>query len=134
MLAVLTTFSAGWLIPFLFGAEYLLSVEVLLVHIWAAILVFMRALLSKWLIAESLLKISFLSQVSGAIANIILNYFLIPMMGPVGAAYATVVSYAVASYAILFLRKETRPMALVVTRSLILPYRLLIARGRLYSS
>jgi O-antigen/teichoic acid export membrane protein len=134
VLAVLTTFSAGWLVPFLFGMEYLLSVEVLLVHIWAAILVFMRTLLSKWLIAENLLKISLLSQVSGAIANIILNYFLIPMMGPVGAAYATVASYAVASYAILFLRKETRPMALVVTRSLILPYRLLIARGRLYSS
>ncbi len=134
MLAVLTTFASGWLIPFFFGAEYLLSVEVLLVHIWAAILVFMRALLSKWLIAESLLKISFLSQVSGAIANIILNWFLIPVMGPVGAAYATVVSYAIASYAILFLRKETQPMALVVTRSLVLPYRLLISRGRLYSS
>jgi Na+-driven multidrug efflux pump len=83
----------------------------------------MRALLSKWLIMEHLLKYSLVTQASGAILNIILNLFLIPKFQGVGAAYATLVSYAAASYFALFLSKDTRPMAYVMTRSFYFPLR-----------
>ena len=131
-IALAVSASAQWLVPWLFGEAYTECVPILLVHIWAAVLVFMRALLSKWLITEDLLRLSLLSQASGAITNILLNLFLIPRYGALGAAYATVISYLVAGYGILFLHKQLRPMAMVVSRSLILPFRLIRSGRMLY--
>lgn len=130
--ALAVSVSAGWLLPFMFGPAYEASIPVLVIHVWVGLFVFMRALLSKWFIAENLLKLSMLSQVLGALVNVALNVWLIPLYGPVGAAYATVVSYGVAGYLVLFLHRDLWPMALVVTRSILLPYRLLCKGRSLY--
>jgi len=116
----------------LFGEAYAASAPILIVHIWAGIFVFTRALLSKWFIIENLLKLSLLSQVSGALLNIILNLKLIPLYGAMGAAYATVLSYAVAGYFVLFCHRDLWPMASIVTKSLFLPLRVLQKGRRLY--
>lgn len=124
--------AASWLVPTMFGDAYADAVPVLVVHVWAAILVFMRMLLSKWLIAENLLPLSLLSQLSGAVTNVILNLWWIPHYGALGAAYATLVSYAVSGYAVLFLHQDLRPMAMVVSRSMLLPFRLARLGRNLY--
>ena len=108
------------------------STPVLVVHIWVGIFVFMRALLSKWLITENLLKLSMVSQILGAIVNIALNLKLIPLFGPLGAAYATIISYAVAGYIVLFLHRDLWPMAKVVSKSIVLPVRLMVHGRHLY--
>jgi O-antigen/teichoic acid export membrane protein len=89
--------------------------------------------MSKWLLVENLLKLSLLSQALGAITNVFLNMLLIPRYGPIGAAYATVISYAVAGYGVLFFHRDLWPMAMVVTRSIFLPYRLATKGSGLYS-
>jgi len=94
------------------------------IHIWAGLFVFMRALVSKWLIAEHLLKFSLLSHGLGALVNIVGNYLLIPSFGGLGAAYATVLSYAIASYVTFWLHPITFPIAKIMTRSLLLPFTL----------
>lgn len=129
VVVAIVSYCATWLLPLLFGAAYEGAVPVLVVHIWAGLFVFMRTLLSKWFIAENLLKLSMASQVLGALVNILLNLKLIPLYGAVGAAYATVISLAVAGYVVLFLHPKLWPMALVVTRSFLLPLRLL-RKGR----
>jgi PST family polysaccharide transporter len=126
--------TASWGIEKLFGITYAEAASVLIVHTWVGIFVFMRVLLSKWFITENLLKLSMFSQVLGALANIFLNVQLIPLYGPIGAAYATVISFSVAGYLVLFLHRDLWPMALVVTRSLLLPLRLLQKGRNLYSS
>ncbi len=130
--AIFVTFSADWFIPILFGYDYTDSIPVLLIHIWAAIFVFMRSLLSKWLIVENLMAISLLSQLLGAVANIVLNLLLIPEFGAVGAAYATVLSYFSAGYLVLFLHRSLWPMALITSKSLMLPCRLLMHGRKIY--
>ena len=132
-IAVLVSLLANWLI-LLFGEAYIDSVPILVAHIWAGIFVFTRALLSKWLITENLLRLSMLTQVLGAAVNVILNIQLIPLYGPVGAAYATVVSYAVAGYLVLFLHRDLWPMAIVVTKSVLLPVRFIQKGRRLYNA
>ena len=122
--AVVVSLSAGWFLPLLFGEAYSQAVPVLVVHVWAGVFVFMRALLSKWLITENLLKLSMMSQVLGAVFNVALNMQLIPLYGPLGAAYATVISYVVSGYLVLFFHRDLWPMAMVVTRSILLPIRL----------
>jgi PST family polysaccharide transporter len=129
VVALIVSFCASWLVPILFGAAYEGAIPILVVHIWAGLFVFMRTLLSKWFIAENLLKLSMVSQVLGALVNVLLNLKLIPLYGSIGAAYATVISFAVAGYAALFLHRDLWPMALVVSRSFLLPLRLL-RKGR----
>ncbi|MCU7841482.1 MAG: flippase [Candidatus Thiodiazotropha sp. (ex Troendleina suluensis)] len=124
VVAILVTFFGEFIISILFGSDYLASIPILIIHIWASIFVFMRALLSKWLIAEEILHFSLLSHGIGAVVNVVLNLILIPVYMGIGAATASVVSYAVASYFCLFLYPKTRVMAKIMTKSIILPVRL----------
>ena len=131
--AVFVSLSASWFLPLLFGNAYSEAIPVLVVHVWAGVFVFMRTLLSKWLITENQLKLSMVSQVLGALINVVLNMHLIPLYGPLGAAYATVISHAVSGYVVLFCHRDLWPMAMLVTRSILLPVRVMRKGFDLYS-
>lgn len=132
IVAVTILFVGEHIVILLFTDSYRESAPILVVHIWAGVFIFMRALLSKWLIAENLLRFSLVSQLAGAVINVFANWFLIPEYGALGAAYATVVSYAVASYLILFIHSKTWSMAKINSLSLLLPFRLLRHGKNLY--
>lgn len=124
LIAITITISAPFLLPLLFGESYLGSIAIIQIHIWAGLFISMRALLSKWIITEELLYFSLVSQLLGAFANIAINYHLIPETGAMGAAKATVISYAISSYLCLFLNKKTLPIAKIMTLSLLSPLRI----------
>ena len=126
LVAIPTTLLAKPVIILLFGEEYQAAGIVLSIHIWAGVFIFMRTLLSKWLINENLLKFSLITQITGAMFNVLLNFWLIPLYGAIGAAVATVISYASASYFALFFHKSTLPMAKVMSKSFLLPIRLVV--------
>ena len=125
VLAIFITIFSEQIIHVLYGNGYEKSSVILSIHIWAGCFVFMRALLSKWLIAEDLLRFSLLSHGLGAVVNVVLNYWMIQEWQGVGAALATVISYAIASYFTLFIYKPTREMAYVMTKSIFLPARIM---------
>ena len=123
-LAFSVTFSAKFWIRVFYGEAYEPSAVILQIHIWAGVFIFLRTVLSKWLIAEDKYWFSLLSQVSGAVSNIVLNYFLIPIYGEIGAAIATIISYSITSFFILALFKETRNMFFIFLRSMFFPVRM----------
>ncbi|MGI0480997.1 flippase [Geminocystis sp. CENA526] len=125
-LSIAMTFLSSPLINSLYGQYYQNSAIILSIHIWASIFIFMRALLSKWLIAEDLYIFSFVTHSSGAIVNLILNLFLIPSFGGIGAAIATVISYSVASYVSLFFHPRTIISGKMMTIALLSPIRYII--------
>tara|TARA_R110002020_G_scaffold122487_7_gene278035 strand:- start:46407 stop:47657 length:1251 start_codon:yes stop_codon:yes gene_type:complete len=125
-LALIITFTAPFIINFLYGHEYASSILILQIHIWAAIFIFLRTVLSKWLIAEDKYKFSLISQLSGAIVNVILNWLLIPKYGGAGAAIATIISYSVMSFFVLILFRDTRVILIIFVKSILSPFRLLI--------
>ncbi len=124
LLALVVYWLAESVIEVLFGEAYLGSVVILQLHIWAGLFVFMRALVSKWLLSENLLKFSLVSHGLGAVINVLLNMWLIPIYGGVGAAFATVISYFVASYLAFLISPKTRDIAKVMSLSLSLPFTL----------
>jgi len=93
------------IINLIYGKEYFEASIVLSLHIWASIFVFLGVASSKYLIAENLTTISFIRTFLGAISNIVLNIFLIPLMGINGAALATLLSYFISNYFILITKK-----------------------------
>jgi len=122
-LAVIVQIAGRPLVNLLFGPQFAASTPVLQIHIWAGVFVFMRALLNRWLTAEDLLRFALVTQLAGAAMNVALNILWIPTYGAVGAAIATVISYATASWLALFLSARTRPMGWMMAKSLLLPLR-----------
>jgi PST family polysaccharide transporter len=105
VLAVPMSFLSGTIIMVLFGKSYEASASILVIHIWASIFVFMGVGTSPWFIAEGLTQFALRRTIIGAFTNVFLNIFLIPAYGTVGAAIATVISQAFAS----FLSNATHP-------------------------
>ncbi len=124
-LALVVTLLANTIIDVTYGQIYSSSAFILKIHIWAGIFIFLRTVLSKWLIAEEKYKFSLVSQFSGALANVILNFILIPRYGAIGAAIATIISYMVTSVLILAFFKETKVMFNIFVKSFISPIRFL---------
>lgn len=108
------------IILFLYGTSFEVAHSILQVHIIASLFVFMRVLLSNWLINEKLYNFQFICDFSGAIINIILNYYFISKYGGIGAAYSTLISYFVATMLITLLYKRTRNLSLMMFKSLYL--------------
>jgi O-antigen/teichoic acid export membrane protein len=102
------------LITLLFGAAYHQSAAILVIHIWAGIFVALGVMRSNWLVAENLQSYGALFTIGGCVANIIGNWFLIPLFGIVGAAWATVISYAIAVFFIPLMFKKTRKIVYVI--------------------
>lgn len=128
--AIIMTLLSGWLIDFFFGQHYLESASVLVIHVWAAVFVFMRAAFSKWILIENALVFSLITQGAGALMNVILNYFLIPKFGAQGAAYATLVSYSFSSFFSLLIYSKTRSVFFMMVRTMFLVSGTKYLRGR----
>lgn len=127
IVSLITTIVGPRLILFLYGEPYHRTGYILIIHVWAGIFIFMRGLFSKWLLIENMLSYSLFTHGLGAIVNIILNIILIKLYAGYGAACATLVSYAVASYFSLFCFPKTRKIAYIMTKSMLLPIRLLFS-------
>lgn len=132
IMSVVVILPVVWLsapvIELLYGRDYVAASSILSVHIFAGVFIFMRALLSKWLIAEDLLRFSLISQGLGAVSNVAFNFLFIPKYGAIGAAWATLISYACASYFALFFSSHTRSFAFIMTRAMTFPLRLVFQR------
>jgi len=121
--AIFMTFMASPLIDLFFGEKYTASAPILAIHIWAALFIFMRAAFSKWILIEDALVFSLITQGFGALANVVLNYILMPHYAGYGAAIATLLSYAMASYFSLFFYKKSRPVFWMMTKAMGAPIR-----------
>ena len=115
------------LIEFLYGVEFAGAAPMLSIHIWGCCFIFMGTILSKTLIIEGELIFSLVRHLCGAAVNVGLNFLLIPRYGGVGAAIATVVSYATAAYFASFLYEPTRRSGRQMTVALLQPVLLPLA-------
>ena len=122
-LAVGITVIAGPLISILYTDAYSPTAAILRVHVWAAPFVFMGAIVGRALVAENRTHFELARNVAGAVVNVALNLVLIPRLGGMGAAIATVVSYATASYFACLVIPPLRPHFWRMTRALLWPVR-----------
>jgi O-antigen/teichoic acid export membrane protein len=118
-IAVVISFFADFIIDAIFGKEFQGAGAMLSIHIWSGIFVFLGSASSQFLLAEGLTQTSFLRTGVGAVVNIVLNIWLIPFYGGVGASIATLAAYFIATFALAF-DSKSRPQALMMLRSLVL--------------
>lgn len=117
---------AGPITSFLYGEAYAAAVPVLAIHVWSTVFVFLGVTSSSWLLVENLTIVSFYRTALGAVANIALNLMLIPAFGLAGAAWATLLSMAFATFGV-FIDSRSRSVGAMMLRAFF-PVRLLRAR------
>lgn len=123
IIAVIMTFLSNYLVNLLYGQKFIQAGPILSVHIWAGVFVFIGVAGSMWIMLEGLQKFTLFATSLGAVVNIILNFYLIPLYSGFGAAIATVISYAIAGYFVFFFYEKTRKIFLIQTTSIFLPWR-----------
>ena len=116
--ALVISFAAP-LIYKLYKPEYAYAAPTLSVHIWSGVFVFLGIASSQYLIAENFNTLTFIRTGFGAVVNIVLNLILIPKMGMMGAAIATLAAYASAPLFTLFIPK-VRDQGVMMLKSLFL--------------
>lgn len=119
-IALPMTFLSTNLVTLIFGQDYTAAGPVLSVHIWSALFVFFGWTKAIWIITEGYTVYALISTCCGALMNILLNFWLIPAYQEMGAAIATVVSYAFTDYLLCFIYPPARRLAGIMTRAMTL--------------
>jgi PST family polysaccharide transporter len=129
-ISIVVTFSAERIIDILYGEQYQAAAEVLVIHIWAAVVVFIGVPGNKWYILHNLTKMNLVIAIAGGIVNILLNLVLIPIYAAKGAAIATLLSYTIANFILDISVSRTRPLFFLKAKSILFPLALLGFRER----
>lgn len=95
-------------ITFLYGVEYQAAGYLLSLFSLRLFFANMGVGKSVFIVNESLFRYSLLTVVLGALTNVSLNYFLIPLYGAVGAITGSMVSFAVSIFIVDLFFKKTR--------------------------
>lgn len=119
LIAIMISFSNEIVITSIYGVAYSGASGVLAFHIWATMFSFTGYVVSSWYIAEGKNSFLFYRMLAGALVNICLNAFLIPAMGIIGAALATLLSQFVSNYIFNCFHKETRFIFFMQSRAFI---------------
>ena len=117
--AILVSIFADQIIHLLYGNPYQGAGILLSIHIWSGIFVFLGSASSQFLLAEGFTLISFSRTAFGALVNVVLNLWLIPIYGALGASIATLIAYASSTFFILAV-PHTREQGLRMLKSLFL--------------
>ncbi len=87
---------SGPLVNFIFGVDYLAAAPVLRLYIWSSLGLFLGSVVYNQLTVENRTREIFRINLLAMVINVGLNFYLIPRLGLIGAALATLAAYSVA--------------------------------------
>ncbi|NLA34053.1 MAG: flippase, partial [Tenericutes bacterium] len=106
--ALFITIFSKQIIGILYGSKYLGATTALNISIWGVSFSFIGVVREIWLVNNNIQKYSKWFAILGALANIILNIFMIPTFVIVGAAIATFITQLLTGLIANLFFKETR--------------------------
>lgn len=118
---VMTLFSK-WIIYILYGTAYNPAISALQIIVWYATFSYMGSVRNIWILANEKQKCLWKINMSGAVANVILNAVLIPLMGINGAAVASLITQLFSNVIVGYIIKPIRPNNAIMVESLRVKY------------
>jgi len=100
---------SNFIVELLYGQQFNQSAQILSIHMFCGFLVFMGVVRGKWMLNENLQRYDLFIHIIGAIANIIFNYIFISLLGIIGAAYGTLLSYIFTLFFSSLIIRKIRP-------------------------
>ena len=117
--AFLLMLMAPFILRVFFGMAYDASVSLAQVTVWRGVFLAFGLASGQWIVSENLQRYSPIRTVAGCVTNLVLNLWWIPRFGAMGAAWGTLVSYAVATWICNFFIPKLRPAFVMQNRALI---------------
>lgn len=114
IIAAITSLIAKPLIATLYGPDFIQSASVFSIYIWAGIFISINTVLYYYLLNENKQKLIFFTSLGTMILNIVLNILLIPHLGVIGAAWATLISYTILILPIIKIIKHKEETGIVL--------------------
>ena len=106
--SVFITLFSKYIIYILYGEAYMDAVATLSVVTWYIVFSYMGSIRNRWMLAEGLEHLIWKIDLSGAIANVVLNFILIPNFGMMGAAVASLVTQFFTNFVLGWIIKDVR--------------------------
>ena len=116
--SIIIFFFSGPVIRIVFGQDYIASIKISQIYAWSGVSMFLMTGFWTYLLSENYTKIYLFATIFGAVSNILLNIILIPVFGVMGSAYATLISYSLPPFSLIFFRK-TREQIFLAFKSII---------------
>jgi O-antigen/teichoic acid export membrane protein len=108
-------------IRLLYGPNYVGGATVLSILAWAEGWIFLGGVMRDALVVVGKQRLTAVARYSSAMLNVALNLVMIPRLGIAGAAWASMISYWVASCVFLLVFRESRPFVIVGLRAMVRP-------------
>jgi O-antigen/teichoic acid export membrane protein len=119
--AIPITLCSDWIITTMFGESYARAAPMLTALVWGSVMTNLGVARSAFLTAMNWTRLHFATAVLAAVVNILLNLWLIPIYGGVGAALASLAAYWVASQGSCLLFRPLNKTAWMMTKALVYP-------------
>jgi O-antigen/teichoic acid export membrane protein len=103
------TIFADLVVKLLYGAEYAAAANILRVQCWYFVFACMGFVRNVWILAEQKQKYLWVINLAGALANVLLNLLLIPVLGAIGASLASLATQFFANFVMGYIIKPIRP-------------------------
>lgn len=92
----------------LYGADYYDAAPVLRIAVWYVTFSYYGMIRNIWILAEEKQKYLWIINLSGAVANVVMNAILIPLLGTIGAAIASLITQIFTNVIIGYIIKPIR--------------------------
>ena len=106
------------IILILYGNEYLLSGSIFTLLSFGFLFQSMAYINGKWILLKNIQMISLYRTLFGAIINIVLNYYLIPIYGVFGAVYATLLTLFLSIIMYYLVHRQTKDLFFIQIKAL----------------
>lgn len=116
--SIAITLLAGWMIRLFYGSSYVASVPILRLAVWYTTFSYIGAVRDVWILAKSKQNLLWKVNLSGAVLNVLLNAWLIPRYGAMGAATASLITQIFTNVIIGFIVKPLRENNVLLLKSL----------------
>ena len=118
--ALIFTVLGEWVVRVLYGAAYLPAAAPLKILTWYTAFSYLGVARNAWVVCENKQKYLKSIYVSAALANVVLNFLLIPIWGTTGAAVASLTAQIVTVMVAPFFIKEMRENAKMMLDAILL--------------
>lgn len=112
------TLLSNWIILILYGKAYEPAISALKIIVWYTTFSYMGSVRNIWILAKGKQNYLWRINMSGAIANVILNAILIPVMGINGAAIASLITQFFTNVIVGYIISPIRPNNEIIVESL----------------
>lgn len=116
--SIVITVCSPLIINIIYGTDYIPAVGVLRIIVWFTTFSYLGSVRNIWILAENKYQYLWKINLFGVVANIVLNFLLIPVLGTAGAAIASLGTQIFTNVIVGFLLPQIRRNNILMLRGL----------------